>query len=151
DLEDWGRVIASVLASGGELYCADAHPGFVVLEEHAGRLAPTFDFETAPDRPLEFVDDEPATYIGRPAPMAHRATRVWLPSLRAFFAAPSGAGMPTTWFREQEGLRGGRPAAKASVRRGATIPLSGDVESLVAGPDPLWRLRDGHPRLPLSF
>src|SRR5215470_14216283 len=29
DLKDWAGVIERVLAPGGELYCADAHPGFV--------------------------------------------------------------------------------------------------------------------------
>jgi hypothetical protein len=48
----WARVIASVLAPGGELYCADAHPGFYVLEEFAGKLLPTYDYWTPPDRPL---------------------------------------------------------------------------------------------------
>ena len=67
-----------MLAPGGELYCADAHPSFVALEEHAGRLVPTFDFQTPPDRPLEFVDTEPTTYMGDRTPMAHQATRVWI-------------------------------------------------------------------------
>jgi SAM-dependent methyltransferase len=53
DLRDWARVIDCVLAPGGELYCADAHPDFVVLEEHAGHLVPTFDFQTPSDRPLD--------------------------------------------------------------------------------------------------
>jgi SAM-dependent methyltransferase len=151
DLRDWARVIHCVLAPGGELYCADAHPGFVVLEEHAGRLVPTFDFQTPPDRPLEFIDAEPTTYIGEPTQMKHRATRVWLHSLSAIFGALMDAGLTITMFREHEVLPWRRYAAKASVRPGETIALSGDVESLVAGPDRMWRLRDGHPRLPLSF
>jgi len=32
DVKKWAKVIASVLAPGGELYFADAHPGFSVLE-----------------------------------------------------------------------------------------------------------------------
>jgi 2-polyprenyl-3-methyl-5-hydroxy-6-metoxy-1,4-benzoquinol methylase len=35
DVKEWAKVIASVLAPGGELYFADAHPGFNVLEEVA--------------------------------------------------------------------------------------------------------------------
>jgi len=151
DLRDWARVIDCVLAPGGELYCADAHPGFVVLEEHAGRLVPTFDFETPPGRPLEFIDTEPTTYIGDPTPMTHQATRVWLHSLSTIFGALMDAGLTITMFHEHEVLPWRRYAAKASVRPGETIALSGDVESLVAGSDRLWRLRDGHPRLPLSF
>src|SRR5262252_1180361 len=151
DMAVWARVIASVLAPGGELYCADAHPGFYVLEEHAGRLVPTFDFQTPPDGPLEFVDAEPTTYIGDPTPMTHCATRVWLHSLSTIFGALMDAGLTITMFHEHEVLPWRRYAAKASVRPGETIVLSGDVKNLVAGPDRLWRLRDGHPRLPLSF
>src|SRR5262249_59932797 len=44
DLKAWARAIAAVLRPGGEFYLADAHPGFLVLEEHAGLLAPTYDF-----------------------------------------------------------------------------------------------------------
>src|SRR5215469_12339462 len=40
DMAAWAKVIASVLAPGGELYFADAHPAFNVLEESAGGLAP---------------------------------------------------------------------------------------------------------------
>jgi 2-polyprenyl-3-methyl-5-hydroxy-6-metoxy-1,4-benzoquinol methylase len=151
DLRDWAKVIACVLAPDGELYCADAHPGFVVLEEHAGRLVPTFDFQTPPERPLEFVDAEPTTYMGDPTSMTHRATRVWLHSLSAIFGALMDAGLTVTMFREHEVLPWRRYAAQASARSGESIVLSGDVESLVAGPDRMWRLRDGHPRLPLSF
>jgi SAM-dependent methyltransferase len=151
DLRDWARVISCVLAPGGELYCADAHPGFVVLEERAGRLVPTFDFQTPPERPLEFIDAEPTTYMGDPTPMTPRATRVWLHSLSAIFGALMDAGLTITMFHEHEVLPWRRYAAQASARPGETIALSGDVESLVAGPDRMWRLRDGHPRLPLSF
>ena len=38
DVKRWAKVIASVLAPGGELYFADAHPAFNVLEEYAGGL-----------------------------------------------------------------------------------------------------------------
>jgi len=56
-----------------------------------------------------------------------------------------------TMFREHEVLPWRRHAAQVSTRPPETIALSGDVERLVAGPDRMWRLRDGHPRLPLSF
>jgi SAM-dependent methyltransferase len=151
DLKDWARSIECVLVPGGELYCADAHPGFAVLEEQAGRLVPTFDFQTPPDRPLEFIDTEPTTYIGDPTRTTHQATRVWLHPLSAIFGALIDAGLTITMFREHEVLPWRRYAAHASVRPGETIALSGDLESLVAGPNRMWRLCDGHPRLPLSF
>jgi hypothetical protein len=56
DLAVWAGVIASVLAPGGELYLADAHPSFLIMEERGGKLEPTYDFQTPVDRPLEFKD-----------------------------------------------------------------------------------------------
>src|SRR5712691_13342564 len=55
DVKKWAKVIASVLAPGGELYFADAHPGFNVLEEYAGRLVPTKDFQTTHERKKQFA------------------------------------------------------------------------------------------------
>jgi SAM-dependent methyltransferase len=62
DVREWAKVIASVLAPGGELYFADAHPGFNVLEEVAGRYVPSHDFQTPADAPLQFADQ--TTYTG---------------------------------------------------------------------------------------
>ena len=67
DITVWARVIASVLVPGGELYFADAHPSFLVLEEHASTLLPMYDFQTPADRPLEFSDA--TTYTGDPTIM----------------------------------------------------------------------------------
>jgi SAM-dependent methyltransferase len=94
DMRALARVIASVLAPGGELYCADADPSFVALEEQAG-----IRFPAPPDRPREFVDTEPTTYMGDPAPMAHQATRVWIHSLSAIFASLIDAGLALPWRR----------------------------------------------------
>src|SRR5579859_7061906 len=69
DIRAWARVIAAVLRPGGELYFAEAHPGYLLLEEKDGRLTPTFDYETSPERPLEFVD--PTTYNGDPTVMVN--------------------------------------------------------------------------------
>ena len=141
----WARVIASVLATGGELYCADAHPGFVTLEEHAGRLMPTFDFQT-PDRPLEFV--EAATYTGDSTVMTHQSTRVWIHSLSAILGALIDAGLMITMFREHEVLPWRRDAAHVTTQLGETVALSRDVRSLVPASDRMWRLPDGHPAFP---
>jgi SAM-dependent methyltransferase len=149
DMRAWARVIATVLSPGGELYCADAHPGFVTLEEHAGRLMPTFDFQTPPDRPLEFV--EATGYTGDLTVMAHQSTRVWIHSLSAILGALIDAGLMITMFREHEVLPWRRDAAHVTTRPGETVTLSGDVRSLVPTSDRMWRLPDGHPRIPLSF
>ncbi|SRR6266568_1419668 len=131
DMGNWARVIASVLALGGELYCADAHPSFLILEEVAGRLVPTYDFQTPADRPQEF--DNATTYTGDPTVLTHRSTREWIHSLSTILGALIDAGLTITMFREHE-----------------VLPWQG-VPMLVPTPDRRWRLPDGHPRIPLSF
>jgi SAM-dependent methyltransferase len=149
DMRAWARVVATVLSPGGELYCAEAHPGFVMLEEHAGRLMPTFDFQTPADRPLELV--EATTYTGDSTIMTHQSTRTWIHSLSAILSALIDAGLMITMFREHEVIPWRRGAAQVTTRPGETATLSGDVRSLVPTSDRMWRLPDGHPRIPLSF
>ncbi|MFI5013576.1 MAG: class I SAM-dependent methyltransferase [Hyphomicrobiales bacterium] len=131
DVRVWARVIASVLAPGGELYLADAHPGFLVLEQHAGKLAPMYDFQTPADRPLEFVNA--TTYTGDPTVMTYQSTREWIHSLSAILGGLIDAGLTVTMFREHE-----------------VLPWQG-LQCLVPASDRLWRLPEGYPRIPLSF
>jgi len=131
DVTVWARVIASVLVPGGELYFADAHPSFLVLEEHAGRLVPTYDFQTPADRPLEFSDA--TTYTGDPTIMTHQSTREWIHSLSTILSALIDAGLTIVMFHEHE-----------------VLPWRG-VSILVPASDRLWRLPEGHPRIPLSI
>src|SRR5215467_16277396 len=69
DMKRWAQVIASVLKPGGELYFADLHPGFAVLEVVDGKLVPTWDFDTPPDAPLSFSNA--TTYTGDQTVMAN--------------------------------------------------------------------------------
>jgi SAM-dependent methyltransferase len=131
DITVWARVIASVLVPGGELYFADAHPSFLVLEEHASTLLPMYDFQTPADRPLEFSDA--TTYTGDPTIMTHQSTREWIHSLSAILGALIDAGLTITRFREHE-----------------VLPWQG-LSSLVPASDRLWRLPDRYPRIPLSI
>jgi SAM-dependent methyltransferase len=131
DMKVWARVIASVLAPGGELYCADAHPSFYVLEEHAGQLLPTYDFQTPADRPLRF--DDATTYTGDATVMTHGQHYNWIHPLSAILGALIDAGLQIVMFHEHE-----------------VLPWQG-VPCLVPASDRLWRLPDGHPRIPLSF
>jgi SAM-dependent methyltransferase len=131
DITVWARVIASVLVPGGELYFADAHPSFLVLEEHVGRLVPMYDFQTPADRPLEFSNA--TTYTGDPTIMTHQSTREWIHPLSAILGALIDAGLTIVMFREHE-----------------VLPWRG-VSILVPASDRLWRLPDGHPRIPLSI
>ena len=131
DVRKWAKIIASVLAPGGELYFADAHPTFSVLEEYDGRLVPTFDFQTPPDRPLQFTDE--TTYTGDPTIMTHQSTQQWIHSLSAVLGGLIDAGLAITMFREHE-----------------VLPWRG-LPSLVPASDRMWRLPDGVPRIPLSY
>jgi len=131
DLHSWARAIAKVLRLGGELYLADTHPGFQVMEVYDGRLYVAYDYQTPAERPLKFNDA--TTYTGDPTVMVHQTTCVWRHALSTIFAALSGAGLTITMFREHEVL----PWRELSI--------------LVPATDRLWRLSDGHPRLPLSF
>ena len=120
-----------MLAPGGELYFADAHPAFNVLEEYAGRLVPTFDFQTPSDRPLRFVGE--TTYTGDPTIMTHQSTQEWIHSLSAVLGGLIDAGLAITMFREHE-----------------VLPWQG-LASLVPASERMWRLPDGVPRIPLSY
>jgi len=105
--------------------------GLLVLEEVAGRLVPTYDFQTPADRPLKF--DNAATYTGDPTVMTQQSTREWIHPLSAILGALIDAGLTITMFREHE-----------------VLPWRG-VPMLVPAHDRQWRLPDGHPRIPLSF
>jgi SAM-dependent methyltransferase len=131
DLRVWAQAIAAVLAPEGELYFADAHPGFLALDEREGRLLPSYDYATPPDRPLEFVNA--TTYTGDPTIMTHQATREWIHPLSAIIGGLIGAGLTITMLREHE-----------------VLPWQG-VKSLVPAGERLWRLPDGHPRMALSL
>jgi SAM-dependent methyltransferase len=131
DVKEWAKIIASVLAPGGELYFADAHPQFNMLEEVAGRFVPTYDFQTPAGRPLQFANE--TSYTGDPTVMSHQATREWIHSLSAVLGGLIDAGLAITMFREHE-----------------VLPWRG-LASLVPASERMWRLPDGAPRIPLSY
>jgi SAM-dependent methyltransferase len=131
DVKQWANIIASVLAPGGELYFADAHPGFTVLEEVAGKLVPTYDFQTPSDRPLQFSSE--TTYTGDATIMSHQSTREWIHALSSVLGGLTDAGLTITMFREHE-----------------VLAWQG-LPSLVPASERMWRLPDGVPRMPLSY
>jgi len=102
DLNSWARAITKVLRAGGELYLADAHPGFQIMEKHDGRLYVAYDYQTPAERPLKFSDA--TTYTGDPTVMVHQETCVWRHALSTIFAALMDAGVTITMFREHEVL-----------------------------------------------
>jgi 2-polyprenyl-3-methyl-5-hydroxy-6-metoxy-1,4-benzoquinol methylase len=131
DVKVWAQVIASVLAPRGELYFADIHPGFALLAEQAGTLAPVYDFQTPADRPLEsFVA---TTYTGDPTILVHQSTREWIHSVSSILGALIDVGLTLVMFHEHE------------VLPWRAVPI------LVPASQRLWRLPDAHPRIPLSI
>ena len=68
-----------------------------MLEEVAGRLVPTFDFQTPGDRPLEF--NNATTYTGDPTIMTHQSTREWIHPLSVILGALIDSGLTITMFR----------------------------------------------------
>jgi SAM-dependent methyltransferase len=131
DLTVWAHVIATVLTPGGELYFADAHPGFLLMEERDGKLEPTYDFQTPVDLPLAFKND--TTYTGDPTVMTHQSTHEWIHPLSTIMGALIEAGLTIKMFHEHE-----------------VLPWRG-LPFMVPSSNGRWRLPDGHPRFPLSF
>jgi 2-polyprenyl-3-methyl-5-hydroxy-6-metoxy-1,4-benzoquinol methylase len=131
DMTRWARVIASVLKPGGELYFADLHPSFAVLEMVDGKLVPSWDFDTPPDAPLSFTTA--TTYTSDPTAMQNQSTREWIHSLSSVLGALIDAGLRLTMFREHE-----------------VLPWQG-LPLLMPATDRMWRLPEGFPRMPLSF
>jgi 2-polyprenyl-3-methyl-5-hydroxy-6-metoxy-1,4-benzoquinol methylase len=131
DMTRLARVIASVLKPGGELYFADMHPSFAVLEVIDGKLVPMWDFDTPPDAPLSFTNT--TTYTGDPTEMANQSTREWIHSLSSVLGALIEAGMSLTMFREH-----------------AVLPWQG-LPIMVPATERMCRLPDGFPRMPLSY
>ena len=131
DMRRWARVIASVLAPGGELYFADAHPALRVLEDVAGKLVVTYDHRTPVERPLTFT--EATTYTGDPTIMKNQQSHEWMHPLSAILGELIDAGMTITMFREHE-----------------ILPWQG-LPSMVRASERMWRLPDSYPAVPLSF
>src|SRR6266699_3116990 len=79
DLPGWAQTIADLLAPGGYLYFADAHPNMLILEEKDGRLVHEYPIDTPTERPLVF--DQTHTYSGDAVPLAATRTYEWSHSL----------------------------------------------------------------------
>jgi 2-polyprenyl-3-methyl-5-hydroxy-6-metoxy-1,4-benzoquinol methylase len=102
DIIGWGETIASLLAPGGLLYFADAHPAMLVLEERGGRLVTEWDADTPIDKPL--VLDEAQTYTGDPTPLNAVRTYQWIHSLPRIVSALTSAGLVLDFVHEHDWL-----------------------------------------------
>jgi SAM-dependent methyltransferase len=102
DIPRWARVVASLLAPGGFLYFADAHPNMLILEQRDGRLVPEFPIDTPPDEPLVF--NETKTYTGDSTPLKTTCTYEWIHSLSRIVGALIEAGLALEFLHEHPTL-----------------------------------------------
>ena len=130
DIRRWGNVIAAVLKPGGRIYFADGHPAFAILDEVDGRPAPMFNWRTPSTLPLEFAPSQ--TYTGDPRPLVNTRSFEWIHPLSDILMALIDHGMTIEYIAEHEALPW------------AMFPL------MQKGPDRLYRLPAGIPRMPLA-
>ena len=130
DLTPWARTIAALLAPGGYLYFADAHPNMMILEEHDGRLVHEYPIDTPAEHPLVF--NQPLTYSGDSTPLTASRTYEWIHSLSRITGALLDAGLTLDFLHEHPDLPW--PPFPMCVR----------------GEGGMWRLPDGIPAFPLS-
>ncbi len=132
DIARWAAIVATLLAPGGFLYLADAHPAALMLEQDApdAPIVARYDYRTGAE-PLVF--HQPVSYSGDPDPTRHTAEHVWNHPLGAVVDALIAAGLVIEWLHEHDGLPW------------ALFPC------LEAGADGLYRLPAGRSRLPLAF
>lgn len=131
DIQAWARTVASLLAPGGALYLAEAHPSTLVLEEIDGRIVPHYDWRTPAAQPITV--EVPTTYNGDPTHLVNRRTAEWMHPLSDIVGALSAAGLRLEFLHEHELL----PWKLFSM--------------MVPAAPKLFRLPDGMPRFPLSF
>ncbi len=131
DIRRWAGVVASLLGPDGALYLADAHPSALMLEEIDGRIQPHYRWRVPADRPLLF--DDPVTYTGDPAPLAHTRNSEWIHPFSEILGGLIEAGLRLEFLHEHERLPWKLFA------------------SMVPDGDRLYRLPDGAASVPLAF
>ena len=131
DIRRWAQIVAGLLAPRGWLYLAEGHPSTLSLEEVEGRLVASTPWRTKPETP--FVYDEPTTYTGDSRPLAHSRSYEWCHPLSDIIGGLLENGLRLDFLHEHE-----------------TLPWR-FFRMMVPAGDRLYRLPDGHPRLPLAF
>ncbi|WP_445679719.1 class I SAM-dependent methyltransferase [Radicibacter daui] len=132
DIAGWARAVARLLAPGGRLYLLESHPTILAFESVEGVIRPWFDFATAAGTPI--VQDIATTYTGSTRQLASTRTYEWIHPLSAILGNLMAAGLALDWFHEHERL---------PYRLFANMEPAAEVG--------LYKLPEGHPRLPLSF
>jgi len=102
NIERWAQVVASLLAAGGVLYLADAHPSALVLEEIEGRMLPHYPWRVSADKPLIFEDAQ--TYTGDATELVEKRNYEWIHPLSAVITGLIEAGLQLEFLHEHERL-----------------------------------------------
>jgi SAM-dependent methyltransferase len=102
NIECWAQVVASLLAAGGVLYLADAHPSALVLEEIEGRILPHYPWRVSTDKPLIFEDAQ--TYTGDATELVEKRNYEWIHPLSAIITGLIEAGLQLEFLHEHERL-----------------------------------------------
>jgi SAM-dependent methyltransferase len=102
DIGRWAQVVASLLAAGGVLYLADAHPSALVLEEIDGRILPHYPWRVSADKPLIFEDAQ--TYTGDVTELVEKRNYEWIHPLSAIITGLIEAGLQLEFLHEHERL-----------------------------------------------
>jgi SAM-dependent methyltransferase len=102
DIGRWAQVVASLLAAGGVLYLADAHPSALVLEEIDGRILPHYPWRVSADKPLIFEDAQ--TYTGDATELVEKRNYEWIHPLSAIITGLIEAGLQLEFLHEHERL-----------------------------------------------
>jgi SAM-dependent methyltransferase len=102
NIERWAQVVASLLAAGGVLYLADAHPSALVLEEIEGRILPHYPWRVSTDKPLIFEDAQ--TYTGDATELVEKRNYEWIHPLSAIITGLIEAGLQLEFLHEHERL-----------------------------------------------
>jgi len=131
DIRRWAQIVADLLSPGGWLYLAEGHPLTLSLEEVEGRLVASQPWRTPATAPLAY--DDATTYTGDPTPLAHTRSYEWCHPLSDIIGGLLEAGLRLDFLHEHE-----------------TLPWQYFPMMVPVG-ERLYRLPDGHPRMPLSF
>jgi hypothetical protein len=124
-------VVADLLAPGGWLYFAEAHPAMLNLDQVDDRLVVGRGWRSPPDAPHIYEAD--TTYTGDTAKLAHPRTYEWAHPFSEIIGGLLAAGLRLDFLHEHE-----------------ILPWQAFPMMLPAGQG-MFRLPETHPALALSF
>ncbi len=130
DVKRWAKVVSDMLSPGGTFYFLDSHPSAQVLDQHNGRLEPTYGWRTPKEKPDMF--EESHSYTGD----AHDETVKlynWIHPLSEIIGGLLEAGLQLEFLHEHEYL----PYKLFPMM----VPVGNGM----------FRLPDGSVPIPLSF